>query len=515
MNTLKGAVYTIAGIVLIQFILLLMLMIHESHAALKNHEIIVKYKTPSFWDVLVYDASFTSDEFILRLAFENNLQLRQASSAFGIFSFESKDRDTFEKLLSQLSKNPNVEYVEINHPLQVETFTASQSLEKFEIHSHVENGSAVDDPTQPPILVAVVDTGIDPKHSALQERIFTNRDEIPHDGLDNDHNGYIDDVEGWNFSENTNDPFDDHGHGTHVAGIIAGVDEKGQEASGHFKLIPLKFLDENGSGSTMDAIMAISYGLRMGAKVFNNSWGGGHFSRALHDVITQTYEAGALFVVAAGNDGENIDENPAYPASYTQPNVLTVASHDDRGHLSLFSNFGKNSVHIAAPGDFIYSTLPGNSYGYKSGTSMATPAVTRLATLLLDENRNLSVFDVKNIILNTAAGSQELKEKIASGGTLQADHAKSLARRTEPMPHMPTYESPVGQAALTASAPSQKTPPIGCGSLASPRAPDHNDGFLILLIAILMIRQCLTSSLSFLTRNPFLTLRAKSVYLNL
>ncbi|MBI3016701.1 MAG: S8 family serine peptidase, partial [Deltaproteobacteria bacterium] len=159
------------------------------------------------------------------------------------------------------------------------------------------------------------------------------------------------------------DAFDDNSHGTHVAGIIAGVSSG--DTTSNFKLVPLKFLDSEGSGTTLDAISAISYGLQMGVKVFNNSWGGGGFSMALHDVITQTYNKGVLMVAAAGNESQDVEESPTYPASFEHPNLVSVAATTSLGGLAWFSNYGKVSVDLGAPGVSIYSTLPDADDGSK------------------------------------------------------------------------------------------------------------------------------------------------------
>src|SRR5690606_13425960 len=175
---------------------------------------------------------------------------------------------------------------------------------------------------------------------------------------------------------------------THVAGIVAasrndiGIIGVAYEST----ILPIKFLSASGTGSTSDAIRSIEYATLMGAHIANCSWGGGGYSQGLHDAISRAGDAGMVVLAAAGYSGRNIDLSPNYPASYNLPNIIAVASTDPRDELSSFSNFGENTVQVAAPGSSIYSALPGDRYGIKSGTSMAAPHVAGVAALLLGNN---------------------------------------------------------------------------------------------------------------------------------
>ena len=229
------------------------------------------------------------------------------------------------------------------------------------------------------VIIAVVDSGIDINHPDIKGNLWINKNEIPDDGIDNDSNGYVDDVYGWNFDGDNNNVTDDNGHGTHVAGIIAASGNNTQGISGlmwNATIMPLKFLDKNGDGYISDAVKAISYATKMGAFIINCSWGGPSYSKALQDVIENS---SALVVCAAGNEvsSEDIDTLPNYPASYASSNIITVAAVDKHDNLCTFSNYGINSVDVAAPGYSIYSTWPGSRYYYMQGTSMATPYVFR------------------------------------------------------------------------------------------------------------------------------------------
>jgi subtilisin family serine protease len=221
------------------------------------------------------------------------------------------------------------------------------------------------------VLVAVIDTGMDMAHPDLAENLFTNTAEIPGNGIDDDGNGFIDDVHGWDFANDDNDPFDDAGHGTHVSGTIGAVGDNGLGVVGinwHVSILPVKFLGADGSGFTSDALRAIDYATLMGAQVLNNSWGGGGNSAIMQDTIAAAETAGIVFVAAAGNEGQNIDEVPQFPAAYQLQNVIAVAATDADDNLAEFSNYGPGTVLLGAPGVAILSTVPGGDYGLKSGT---------------------------------------------------------------------------------------------------------------------------------------------------
>src|SRR5919204_2591314 len=239
------------------------------------------------------------------------------------------------------------------------------------------------------VTVAVIDTGIDYSHPDLAGAIWINPGEncsgCRTDGIDNDGNGYVDDWRGWDFVNGDNAPFDDQGHGTHVAGTIGATGNNGIGVTGvnwNVRLMPLKFLNAAGSGTTADAVSATLYAAARGADVMNNSWGGDDYSQALADAIAVADAHNSLYVAAAGNDGTDNDTVPTYPASYDLPNVVTVAATDNRDGLAWFSNIGKRSVDLGAPGVNIYSTYPGNQYQYLSGTSMAAPHVSGAAALV-------------------------------------------------------------------------------------------------------------------------------------
>ncbi|WP_233256491.1 S8 family peptidase, partial [Microcystis sp. 0824] len=280
------------------------------------------------------------------------------------------------------------------------------------------------------LVIGVIDTGVDYNHQDLVGNIWTNPGEIAGDGIDNDGNGYIDDIRGWDFAYNDNNPSDVNGHGTHVSGTIAGKGNNGVGVTGvawNAKIMPLKFLNDQGSGSTSNAILAINYATAKGVKLTNNSWGGGGYSQALYDAINAAGQAGALFIAAAGNDAKNTDTSPSYPASYNLANIISVASTTRTDALSSFSNYGLTSVDLGAPGSEIYSTTPNNTYSTYSGTSMASPHVAGAAALLWSQNPTWTAQQVKDALMNTGDPLASLAGKTVSGKRLNVFNALAAA----------------------------------------------------------------------------------------
>jgi subtilisin family serine protease len=289
----------------------------------------------------------------------------------------------------------------------------------------------------PSVLVAVIDSGVDYLHPDLSANIYSNPGETV-DNADSDGNGYVDDVRGWNFYANTNNPMDDHFHGTHVAGTIGARGGNAEGVSGvawQVRLLPLKFLSSTGSGFTSDAIAAIRYATAAGARISCNSWGGGGYSRALEQAIEEASAAGSLFVAAAGNSSQNNDVRPTYPASYQVANIVSVAASDHNDRLAGFSNFGAGSVHLAAPGVGILSTFPRSvtsamfssglpaAYGRISGTSMATPHVAGAAALILASEPGLSLTQLRGRLLSRSQFIPALQPYLVTGARLNVGRA--------------------------------------------------------------------------------------------
>lgn len=296
------------------------------------------------------------------------------------------------------------------------------------------------------VVVAVVDTGVDYTHPDLAQNVWVNPFEIAGNGIDDDGNGYVDDIHGVNTLTASGDPMDDNGHGTHVSGTIAAVSNNSNGVTGigwQTKVMGLKFLSASGSGSLSDAIAAINYMISMkqrgvNIKVSNNSWGGSDYSAALEAVIRQATEAGILFAVAAGNENNDNDAYPSYPASYTFNELLSVAAIDINGQIAAFSNFGFTSVHIAAPGVDILSTIPGSNYSFYSGTSMAAPHVSGVAALIAASEPSLTPAQLAARIMESGVPNPGLEGKVYSGRILNANRA--VRNQVAPLPEYSSGE---------------------------------------------------------------------------
>jgi thermitase len=291
-------------------------------------------------------------------------------------------------------------------------------------------------------VVAVIDTGMDISHPDLDANVWTNPDEIPANGVDDDKNGYVDDMHGWDFLNENASVFDsatDDRHGTHIAGTIAAERNNGTGITGvapRAKVMSLKFIGPQ-TGYISDAVEALDYAVAEGVKISNNSWGCDCPSQALLDAITRADASGHLFVAAAENGGEDKigddnDSNPVYPTSYESPNIISVAASNDHDDLTTFSNYGATSVDLAAPGENILSTLPDNHLGFFYGTSMATPHVAGTAALVKSAFPELNGADLKARILSAVDKRTGLLRKTFSGGRLNAAKAVGLEVASPP-----------------------------------------------------------------------------------
>jgi subtilisin family serine protease len=282
------------------------------------------------------------------------------------------------------------------------------------------------------VYVGIIDEGYMFNHEDLAANAGVNPGEVAGNGRDDDGNGYIDDVRGWDFDGNNNSVFDgtQDDHGTHVAGTIGAVGGNGRGVAGvvwNVKMLGGKFLGRNG-GTTANAIRAVDYftdlKTRHGLDIVatSNSWGGGGFSQGLQDAITRAGNAGILFIAAAGNSTLNCETSNCFPAEYPNANVIAVASITSTGAISSFSNYGRTTIDIGAPGTGIWSTVPGrnntSSYAAYSGTSMATPHVSGAAALFKSLNPGASAAQVKAGILNAATPTASLNGLVVSNGRL-------------------------------------------------------------------------------------------------
>ena len=397
--------------------------------------------------------------YIVKLKNSNNLTLnlnslakngkveKIAKTQFGTFVKVTSKSDLLNS--NSLLKNPNVEYVEPNWIIKVSDAHASESFEptddQFKKQWGLKNtgknggifGSVAGEDINAgnawsittgskDIKVAVIDTGVDYRHPDLKNQMDVNTLELNGKaGVDDDGNGYVDDIYGYDFANKDGDPMDGHSHGTHCAGVIgASHDGKGiAGVMGQVKLIGIKFLSDKGSGETIDAISSIEYAIKRGVNVMSNSWGGGEYSEALKEAIASANDAGIVFVAAAGNESNNNDSRPTYPASYDLPNVITVGSFTGSGAASSFSNYGVKSVHVFAPGSTILSTVPNARYSNMSGTSMACPHVAGVVGLVLSQKPTLSPSEVRDILIESSKKTSKLQSKSQSSGRVDAFEA--------------------------------------------------------------------------------------------
>ncbi len=297
--------------------------------------------------------------------------------------------------------------------------------------------------TSSSVIVGVLDTGVDYNHPDLSANIWRNSNELAGNGVDDDHNGYVDDTKGWDFANNDANPMDDNGHGTHVAGTIGASGNNAIGVTGvawRVLLMPLKFMDASGSGSLSDAIEGINYARSMGAKIINASWGGGGFSSALQQAISRFQSAGGIFVAAAGNESSNNATTAAYPANYD--GVISVGASTRTDSLASFSNYGTN-VDIVAPGASILSTLPNNRYGSLSGTSMAAPHVSGALALLWGQNPTLSASAITNALLNNT--DDVLRGSTSQHGRMNVGKAAAALGGSPSTPTTPVVTTPAPQ----------------------------------------------------------------------
>lgn len=401
----------------------------------------------------------------------NAVSNRQFKIVKGLEKLKLKKGQSVNQAIKRLQKLPFVEYAEPDFLVQKAT-----NDEYFNLLYAIENtgqtvagASGTPDADMdvveawniqtgdPNLLIAVIDEGVQWDHPDLANNMWRNPGEVAGNGIDDDGNGFVDDVYGYDFYSNDGDPMDEGGHGTHVAGTICAEANNGIGIAGvvqQCKIMALRFLGPQG-GSTSDGIASIDYAVQMGAKISNNSWGGGGFSQALYDSIAAARDADHIFLAAAGNGGsdgigDNNDGLPHYPSNYNLPNVISVAATDNNDAIASFSNFGATSVDIGAPGVDIASTYPPSlvqnpdvPYAYLSGTSMATPNVTGVVALIRSEFPDWNYQQVIDHLYATARPAASMAGITTTGAIANAEAA--MAGGEPPTP-------PAAPSGLTAEA---------------------------------------------------------------
>lgn len=381
-------------------------------------------------------AQTSEAEVLAQFPKEEGAKLRKRMPASGLWliAFDHPILDTVPRAVTRLAgMKKNVRYAEPDYVMSADVLPNDASFsELWGLHNTGQTSGVSDADIDAPeawnvvtgsdsVVVAVIDSGIDLTHPDLVGNLWVNPGEIAGNAVDDDGNGYVDDVRGWDFVNDDASPQDDNGHGSHCAGTVGAVGSNGVGVAGvcwDVSLIGLKFLDASGNGSLSDGVEAISYATGLGVTLTSNSWTGGDYSQVLKDVIDAADVAGILFVAAAGNDAVNNDGFLTYPASYESANILAVAATTRTDALAAFSNYGEVSTDLGAPGQDILSTIPGGGYGYNSGTSMAAPHVSGACALLKSFKPALTHAQVRELILSSVDVIPALTAKTVTGGRL-------------------------------------------------------------------------------------------------
>ena len=419
------------------------LMIPQAYSETIKQNLVVKVKNKN-----IFEQEFRSENY--KNLFSNLYVLRDSSLNSEV-----------------LRKNKNIEYVEIEQKSQKRELAKDESLLINSSESREKSSTEHNDPLlryvwsygdaanngmsvyearrefgfnpEATITVAVIDTGVEYNHDDLKNVMWINTKEISGNGIDDDGNGYIDDIYGINTINRLKDGTasgdirDIHSHGTHVAGTIGAESNNLIGIAGiasNVKIMAIRAVPHNGDESDIDVAESLIYAANNGARVVNCSFGkkrneGG---KLIPEALEHLNKMGVVVVVAAGNDRTNNDRILQYPASFEVDNLISVASTTNKGELSSFSNYGEKSVHIAAPGSSIYSTTPRNKYTSMSGTSMASPAVAGLVAEVLSFHPDMTPLEVKNLLMSSSIKSDDLKGKTVSGGRANLLRALEAAR---------------------------------------------------------------------------------------
>lgn len=355
----------------------------------------------------------------------------------GRFSVESaKDADEFKEnfIKPNLENIKQVEYdrvIQLDRSNEVRSNSLSDSWGQSMIHADALWAKGIYGQN---VKVAIVDAYVDVTHPQIAPRIAINTGEIPNNGKDDDGNGYVDDYYGASFVSNPGSTTTVSPHGTHVAGIIAADPDYGSVngTAPRAQIIPAQFISNDGGGSLGDAVLALQYAAVRGAKIINASWGGAPCVSSLKSAFQQLESKGILVVVAAGNDGRDIDTNPEFPASFNLSNQITVAASSRTDFMTSWSNSGFTLVQVAAPGESILSTVPNNGAAYMDGTSMATPFVSGAAALLWSAKPNATAAQIKQAIMQSVDVTPGHEFKVSTRGRINVQNALQVLNQLVP-----------------------------------------------------------------------------------
>lgn len=456
-------------------------------------EVIIKLKGSS--------SSSAVTSFKSKASNQKKMRLKGTWKNLNLHHYSLKAGDSVEAAINDLSNDPDVEYVEPNYIVRKSDIERSEPISEAEFFSMANEASSANqngnftqtganiqadaawdvvsvNSNRP--IVAIIDTGVDLYHSAFTRwcALWVNTAEKNGSpGVDDDGNGFVDDINGYDFVNKDGSPMDDDGHGTHVAGIVLGTTQdlaaipevmpSGGVCNNSYKsrvqIMALKFLDADGSGTTSDAIKSVYYAVNNGAKVLNNSWGGGSYSQALHEAIAYAYSKEVSFVAAAGNNTSNNDVYPMFPANYDAPNVISVASSTSTDVLSYFSNYGASTVHLASPGSGIYSTFLGGTYTNMSGTSMAAPFVSGVAALIAREKPTMNGHQIRELLLDSSVSvTTNVNGNTITGKRLNVLNAVQSAKGATIDSSQPGYSISSSQY----RAPASESAAAGCGMVS-------------------------------------------------
>lgn len=370
----------------------------------------------------------------------------------GLWLYEFDESIDMEDAIATFLSNDYVEYVEPDYHYSAALQNDARYSEQWSLENVGQTGGTADadinatnmwaiEDGSPAIVVGVIDTGVDYTHADLVANIWRNPGEIAGNNVDDDNNGYVDDVHGINAINGSGNPLDDNAHGTHVAGTI-GAD--GNNSIGivgvaqDVQIAGCKFLSASGSGATSDAIECLQYFAALKSRsvnpvnivATNNSWGGSSRSQALQDAIVAHKNLGILFVAAAGNSAQNNDVSGSFPANYDVANVISVAATDHNDRLASFSSYGKRSVHVASPGVKILSTVLNQGYSAFSGTSMATPHVTGLIAVAKSRYPSATYLELKNLVISSGTPLAAVAGTTISGRRIRGADANGTGALT-------------------------------------------------------------------------------------